>query len=122
VAAYLQRRTIREDVIYVWGFDPVIYLLADRPSASRFIYSLPLTSDWAPRSWQSEFMRELEAHPPVYVVAQPGWYDPSSIGSALDSGSGTFFYSYFPALRLWLERNYQPEAAINGYRVLRRRE
>src|SRR5262249_36761093 len=54
VARYLRSRTRPDDTVYVWGFDPLVYLLSERMSASRFLLSFPLMSDWAPRRWQEE--------------------------------------------------------------------
>ncbi len=117
-AYYLQRRTQATDRLYVWGYDPLIYLLAQRPSASRFIYSFPLMSDWAPRSWQGEFMAELETHRPVYFVVQRYEGARWITGHVVDSGD---YIAWFPALESWLARNYELETEIEDYLIYRRR-
>jgi hypothetical protein len=119
LAAELRRRTGPGEFVYVWGFDPVIYLLADRPSASRFIYSYPLTAEWAPRAWQTEFMHELEERPPAYFVAPHAGGTPDTTAHALDAVD---FVGSFPVLHQWLVARYQFEAKMNGYLVFRRSE
>ena len=117
-AYYLERRTEPTDRLYVWGYDPLIYLLAQRPSASRFVYSFPLMSDWAPRSWQGEFMEELESHPPVYFVVQRYEGARWITGHVVDSGD---YIAWFPALESWLARNYELETEIEDYLIYRRK-
>src|SRR5688572_24665157 len=46
VARELRARTSSGTPIFVWGFEPVIYWLADRPPATRFIYNVPQRTPW----------------------------------------------------------------------------
>jgi hypothetical protein len=116
-AYYLYRRTEPGDHLYVWGYDPLIYLLAQRPSSSRFIYSFPLMSDWAPHAWQSEFLSDLEQVPPVYFVVQRYEGALWITGHTIDTGE---YIAWFPALERWLADNYQLEAEIEDYLIYRR--
>jgi hypothetical protein len=118
VAWYVQGRTRPGEPVYVWGYDPLVYLLADRPSASRFIYSFPLMSNWAPSSWQPGFLAELEARPPVYFIVQRGEGARWITGHIIDSGD---FIPWFPDLAAWLDANYQQEAEIEDYTIYRKR-
>src|SRR5205823_2788101 len=70
VAAYVQAHTQPNERIYIFGYDPLIYLLSGRQSASRFIYSLPLMSDWAPAAWQDEFVADIVRTRPTYIALQ----------------------------------------------------
>ena len=117
-AYYLERRTSPEDRLYVWGYDPLIYLLAQRASSSRFIYSFPLMSDWAPRTWQEDFIAELQSRPPVYFVVQRYEGARWITGHTVDSGD---YIAWFPELNRWLARNYSLEAEIEDYLIYRRR-
>ena len=116
-AYYVGRRTQPGEHIYVWGYDPLIYLLADRPSSSRFIYSFPLMSDWAPRSWSDEFMAELHARPPAYFLVQRYEGARWITGHIVDTGE---YISWFPALDAWLKSNYRLETEIEDYLIYRR--
>jgi hypothetical protein len=118
-AYYVARRTQPGEHVYVWGYDPLIYLLADRPSSSRFIYSFPLMSDWAPRSWQEEFMDELAARPPTYFLVQRAEGARWITGHVVDTGE---YISWFPALQSWLRAHYRLETEIEDYMIYRRVE
>ncbi len=58
--------------IFVWGFDSAVYLLADRPAASRFGFSYPLIGGGAAwrREARTELMADLEAKRPALIVVQ----------------------------------------------------
>lgn len=118
VAYYVETRTGPHDPLYVWGYDPMIYLLADRASSSRFIYAFPMMSDWAPASWQSEFMDELQARPPVYFIAQHNQGGPWITGHEIDPAD---YIARFPALQQWLDAGYDKEAEMGDYVLYRRR-
>jgi len=105
-------------MIYVWGYDPMIYLLADRPHSSRFIYAFPMMSDWAPRRWQSEFMDEMRARPPVYFIAQHDQGGPWITGHTIDPAD---YIPWFPALQQWLSDGYDLEAQMGAYVIYHRR-
>ena len=111
-------RTQPGDSIYVWGYDPLIYLLADRPHASRFIYAFPLMSDWAPDAWTSEFLADMQAHAPVYFVTQRNEGGPWITGHNIDPAD---YVDWFPALRYWLDNNYDLEMEVEDYQLYRRR-
>jgi hypothetical protein len=46
VARELRSRTSEGAPVFVWGFEPVVYWLADRPPASRFVYNVPQRTSW----------------------------------------------------------------------------
>jgi hypothetical protein len=121
LAFELRRRTQPGDYLYVWGFDPLIYLLADRPAASRFIYSTAMLYDWSPPVWQSEFIEELRTRAPVYIVAQSNQSDSASSGASFNP-IDRIAYGPFPALLEWLATHYEFEEEKYGYLVFRRRE
>jgi hypothetical protein len=118
VARHVQERTGPGDALYVWGYDPLIYLLADRPSASRFIYSFPLMSGWAPESWQPRFLGELEARPPAFFLVQRYEGARWITGHNIDSGD---FIPWFPELYDWLADYYVLDTEIEDYQIYRRR-
>ncbi len=57
-----------EDGIYVWGFDPLVYYLADRKCISRFIYNFPLLWKGENSAFRKEFMSELEKNNPKLII------------------------------------------------------
>jgi len=69
VARYVRDRTSPEDPIAVFGSEPEIYFLADRRSATGYIYTYALMEPqpFAARM-QDEMRREIERARPKYVV------------------------------------------------------
>ena len=47
VAAFLRARVPADRSVFVWGFEPVIYDLADRAPATRYLYDVPQRVAWA---------------------------------------------------------------------------
>jgi hypothetical protein len=116
-AEYVQQRTAPGDMIYVWGYDPLVYLIAQRPHASRFIYSFPLMTPWAPPEWKEEFIRDMETKAPVYFIVQR--YEGAPWITGLDVDSGDFVPTFTPLQNL-LDTRYQLEAEIEDYLIFRR--
>lgn len=119
VSAYLRERTQPDDTIYVFGYDPLIYLLSERRAASRFIYSLPLMSAWAPRSWPEQFVAEIDHQRPVYFIVQRGegaarWIT----GQTADTAAWAWKLEGIAAR---LERDYVEEIVIEDFTLYRRR-
>jgi 4-amino-4-deoxy-L-arabinose transferase-like glycosyltransferase len=70
IARYVRDHTSEEDTIAVIGSEPEIYFLADRRSATGYIYTYPLMEPQRyASSMQDEMMREIEAAHPKYVIA-----------------------------------------------------
>ena len=77
--------------------------------------------DWAPRTWQDEFIEEMQLRAPVYIVAarnQGGSGDGIDALRPIDQ----IAYGPFPAILDWLEAQYEFEEAKYGYLIFRRRE
>ncbi len=64
-ARYIREHTLPGQPVYIWGFEPLTLFLAGREAPTRFVFAVPLVSSWTPARWQEEFMRDLEARPPV---------------------------------------------------------
>jgi hypothetical protein len=72
VSDYIRARTTPDDTIFVWGYDPNVYLASERDSASRFLSFLPLMPVFAPERWRQEFVRDLETRRPAFILLQRG--------------------------------------------------
>jgi len=118
VADYLRAHSRRGDRIFVWGMEPLIYFLAQRPPATPFLHSQPLLTPWSPPEWRRKAIRDLERRRPAFIIivhhdAQPWvtlWPDDSA--SAL---------STYPALTDLLRRRYRPTARIEDFNLWRPR-
>ncbi len=85
VARDVRRLTRPKDAVFVWGFEPAIYWLAEREPATRFIYNVAQRSPWQASYARRELMRDLKAKPPAMIVVQSRDVFPSVTGNALDS-------------------------------------
>jgi hypothetical protein len=112
--AYLRSHTPPGAPIFVWGHAAYLYLFADRPPASHFIYSLPLlTPGYVDSAVARRFVDELRANAPAAIVDasgpmieggytpplgrwDPGWGYPDR---ADDRGGSRKWWAMPPALR-----------------------
>lgn len=118
MADYARRHTRPEQSIFVWGFEPAVYLLADRHPPTRFYFSLPVTSPLSPAAWKDELMADLRAHPPELFLALRHDAVPWASGRADDSAAQL---EAWPELRAWLALDYRLETRIEDFTVYRRR-
>lgn len=72
VAMEIARRTKPGTPILVWGFEPGIYWLADRPPSTRYIYDVAQRVAWSQAHARSEMLSDLEKKPPQWIVVQHG--------------------------------------------------
>lgn len=118
VAEHLAAHVPKSEPVFVWGFEPVIYDLADRRSATRFIYNVPQRASWEQGPMRAKLMQDLEASPPAAIVVERGDVFPFVTGSPLDSAATL---DEFPALAEMLARDYQPTAVIQDFDIYMRR-
>lgn len=114
VAELLRARTPADRPVFVWGFEPVIYDLADRPTASRYLYNVPQRVAWAKAPAREELMRDLAARPPAAIVVERHDVFPMVTGDAIDSADTLHD---FPALRDLLATRYALEATIEDFDI-----
>lgn len=117
VSAYVRARTQPGDTVFVWGYDPLIYIQAERESPSRFLSFLPLMSTWTPASWVDEFVGDLEASRPPYILVQRGENARWITGQTIDAID---FIPFIPRLDAYLRERYVVETRIEDYTILRR--
>ena len=68
-AAYLKSVTTPQDTILVWGWESVIYFLAQRESPTRFALPFALYVDTPYLDeYSSILLKEVEARPPAYIA------------------------------------------------------
>jgi len=69
VVAYVTANTARDDYLLVWGFNARINYVSRRPAPSRFVYHTPFfTPGYSRPALFSEFLQDLQAHPPALIV------------------------------------------------------
>ena len=139
-AQVLQQRTDPGAKVFVYGMDPYLLFLAERPSASRFIYAYDLNCDAAlggshlpapeglhPSALQiakieslcaehgTTLLRELERERPAAVVLLDG----SPLFSYFEAW--TDLREHQPAVLAHIEAHYEEAANVAGYHVLLRK-
>ncbi len=118
VARSLSERTKPGDPVFVWGFEPVIYWLADRDPPTRFIYNVPQrlgsSRDWS----QAELFQDLSRAPPAALVVEHGDIFPAVTGDWLDSNDAL---QNFEELDSMIRREYEWVERIEDFDVYVRR-
>jgi len=114
-AAWIAGHTAPDAAIFVFGFEPVIYDLAGRRPASRYVYNVPLRSAWSAPRHRPRLLHELAATPPAAVVVVHGDPLPAVTGDASDSAAAL---AGFPELARLLEERYAPAARFGDLEIL----
>jgi uncharacterized membrane protein YhaH (DUF805 family) len=118
VALELKSRVPEGEPIFVWGFEPAIYWIADRPAASRFIYDVPQRTEWQRDRSRALLLRDLAAHPPAAIVVQEGDRFPKVTGDDLDSAGAL---ATFPELRRMLNEQFAYAGEVRSFQLYVRR-
>jgi hypothetical protein len=112
-ANVIRARTAPSAPVFLWGFDALLYVLADRPAASRFGYSYALLGgDAAYRQRaQAELMDDLARRPPVVIAVQ------TDERNDLIDRSSVSYLPEFPLLKALIAERYV-ETFRNGSFIL----
>lgn len=70
VATVVQKHVPADRAIFVWGFEPQIYDLAERRSASRYVYDVPQRVEWAKDEHRVVLMNDLRKTPPAAIIVE----------------------------------------------------
>jgi hypothetical protein len=114
VATFLRERTPADRTVFIWGFEPVIYDLADRTPSSRYLYDVPQRVAWAKAAQRETLMRDLAASPPAAIVVERRDVFPMVTGDAIDSNDTL---QDFGALRGLLLDRYRLAETIEDFDV-----
>lgn len=69
LVTYIQQNTTPDDTVLMWGAETAYNFAARRRSPTRFVYQYPLyRSDYANKDNVTEFLTDLEQHPPRLVI------------------------------------------------------
>lgn len=118
LALDLRRRAASEEAVFLWGFEPVVYWMAERSPASRFIYDVAQRGSWQAPHAIDELMQDLERSKPAVVAVQHGDVMPEVTGDGLDSASAL---SALAPLSSWLSREYSPAGEVDAFDIYERR-
>jgi hypothetical protein len=119
VALDIRSRTASSDPIFIWGFEPSTYFLADRPLASRWTYDVPQRTPWQRDFSRRELLKDLSINRPKVIVVERRDVFPSVTGSPLDSKDEL---PNFPELKALLEHQYRKVREIEDFEIYERSE
>jgi hypothetical protein len=114
VAVFLRERVPPGEPVFVWGFEPVIYDLADRPAATRYLYNVPQRVAWAREEARAELMRDLSQRPPRAIVVERRDVFPMVTGEAIDSRDAL---DGFAELADLIAERYEPAESIEDFEI-----
>jgi len=69
-AAIVARWVPKNQPTLVWGFEPAVYDLADRPLSTRYVYNGAQRAIWSKEPRRAALMRDLGANPPAAIVVE----------------------------------------------------
>ena len=118
VAEYVTGHSDPTDHIFIWGLEPLVYFLADRPPASRFIHDALLLSPWSPESWRSLAMDDLRRTRPKFILVVHNDAQPWATGWGGDSFS---YLGNYPALRDLIVGQYHAVGRLEDFDIWERR-
>lgn len=114
VAEILRAQVPAGAPVYVYGFEPVIYDLADRRPATRFLYNVPQRVPWAADEMRALLMDDLAKNPPRAIVVERRDVFPSVTGTTIDSADTL---ASFPALRELIAARYGHFRQVEDFEV-----
>jgi len=119
VALDVRSRTASSDPIFIWGFEPSTYFLAERPLASRWIYDVPQRTTWQRGHARRELLQDLSKNRPKVIVVERRDVFPSVTGSPLDSRDEL---PNFPELKALIDSQYRKVREIEDFDIYERSE
>ncbi len=119
VALEVRSRSGSNDPVFIWGFEPSIYFLADRPLASRWTYDVPQRTPWQRGFSRRELLKDLSVNRPKVIVVQHWDVFPSVTGSKLDSRDEL---PNFPELKALIDNQYKKVREIEHFEIYERSE
>ena len=119
VALDVRSRSGSHDSLFIWGFEPSIYFLAERPLASRWTYDVPQRSPWQQSHARRELLKDLSLSRPKIIVVERRDVFPSVTGSPLDSKDEL---PNFPELKSLIDNQYRKVREIEDFEIYERSE
>ncbi len=112
VSQWLSVHTPPGSPVFVWGFEPVVYALAQRPPGSRYIYNAPQRVKWADQHARQVLIDDLQQSRPKAIVVEHGDHLPWVTGNKLDSAATL---QEFAALQALIRDAYEPAGKIRRF-------
>ncbi len=117
-SAWLRSHTSAGDTLFVWGFDPLLYLGSGMRPASRFITNFPQRVAQLRAAAEAPLLDDLDASRPRAVVVVAGDAMPWMVHNDEDSSAALH---HLHGLRGLLESHYRPAATLGRHAIYLRR-
>jgi len=104
VAEWIAENTPADQPIFVWGFEPTIYVQASRRSASRYFYNVIQRSAWDRDNARRVLIEDLKKSKPSVIITLKRDRCPHVVGNNLDSEQAL---EAFPSLLRLMGDRYQ---------------
>ncbi|MGB5681714.1 MAG: glycosyltransferase family 39 protein [Polyangiales bacterium] len=119
MARWLRDNTDEDDTVFIWGFEPMVYDLAGRRFASRYIYNVPQRLEWpGSNAARAELMRDLHRTQPDVVLVTRGDVFTHVTGDRRDSFA---MLDEFDELGRFLDVGYSLDGNIQDFMIYTRR-
>lgn len=119
VALEIRSRTRADEPVFIWGFEPSIYFLAERPMASRWTYNVPQRTPWQRDYSRRGLLQDLSQNRPKIIVVERYDVFPGVTGSPLDSRDEL---PGFPELQALIANQYRKVREIEDFELYERSE
>jgi len=120
LAAYLKERTDPEDPVYIFGFEPLVYFLAERRPANKYIFNDPVTAVYTKEKVREagirEILADLEESKAVYLVIAEGDANP------VDPTDSYEFVENTPSFKDFVDTQYALEWSMGRFHIYRRNQ
>ena len=116
-AALLATHRAPGDSLFVWGYETMIYFLAEEPPRYRYPFAWPFVVDFHDGRYTPDLMARLAANPPRHVVIQNSDATPWVTGRPESSAE---FLALFPELSSFFAAHYTPVAETEKFTLLER--
>jgi hypothetical protein len=103
--------------LFLWGYDPVLYLLQNEPPRYRYPYSWPFVVSFHDGRYSGDLMARLTADPPDVLVVENGDATPHVTGTDADSRAAV---ALVPGLETFISTNYRIVRSLQRFDILRR--
>lgn len=120
MARWLRDNTDDDDTVFIWGFEPMVYDLAGRRFASRYIYNVPQRLEWpGSNAARAELMSDLHRTQPDVVLVTRGDVFTHVTGDRRDSFA---MLDEFDELGHFLDVGYRFDGNIQDFMIYTRRQ
>ena len=116
VAKYVKDNTGPGEPIFIWGCETLVYYLADRKSASRFIHNFPFLCNWTPARFGDELLADLTRARPTRILVvrnDPAWWATGTYEDSLGR------LGRYPEIEKFLADNYSFVKGFEDFIIFR---